>query len=172
MIPGFVIRRSTLADLEALDDLLVLGRLVKSGPPDSFTLTAAKLWVNPDVTLSLVACPEGDLKRVVSHAQLCHKATKSRSRAELEDVATHPDYLRRGLSSALLGRLIWSAQHDWGVGRIEWISEDIPDRTDARRFYLEVVGARLVDGTDSCFRLNLPYQASDYMRPHFVNPFP
>lgn len=168
---GFVIRRATGFDIPSIDQLLVASGLAVSGPPDRFLNDDLDIWLDLRHTVVLVACPQWDSARVVAHACVARKVTKCRrSRADLEDVATHPDFEGKGLSRAILGRLFWWAQHQWEARRAEWVSADVPERQKARNMYLEVIGAKLDHGTNANFRLDFPWEPGPKMRMHFVNP--
>lgn len=170
MVPdGFVIRSPTLRDRPSIDRLLIASKLAQSGPPTPFKGSDAEIWLDPDYTRVLIATPSDDPSFVVAHACVTRKVTACRaSRADLEDVATHPGFEGKGLSRAILGRLFWWAQNRWECTRIEWVSADIPERQKARRMYEEVIGAELEHGTNANFRLKLPWQPGLKMAPHFV----
>lgn len=166
---GFIFRRPGPVDLSGIRKLFVDAQFLSSGPPNDFTDDDLHRWLNDSFSLPVVVYPAAEEGRVVGHISMCRKITASRaSRAELEDVCLHPDFLRQGLGSALLMRGFWWAEHRWGATRIEWISEHTPKRADARERYLKL-GAELVAGTDSCFRLKLPYTPPDHLRQHFVS---
>lgn len=169
---GFCIRSALKRDIPRIDELLLASGLAVSGPPDVFGSEDIEIWCNRRLTLVLVAHPIGEPDRIVAHAGVSRKVSKCRrSRADLEDVATHPDFEGMGLSRAIIGRLFWWAQHEWNARRVEWVSADVLERQKARRMYIEVIGAKLDHGTNANFRLDFPWTPGPKMLPHFINPF-
>ena len=164
----FIVREAARADVPQLNQLFVSAGLTKSGPPDQFSPRTLENWCDRDVSYPLVVCLAANPDWVVAAAQLHSLGTKSRDRASLEDVAVHPQFEGRGLAKMLLGRLFWYAEYEWRVGKIVWISEDLPGRARARHFYLETIGASLADGTNCLFYLKLPWAVPQGMQEHFV----
>jgi GNAT superfamily N-acetyltransferase len=163
----YYIREAQPVDLPALHELYLMTGLVKSGPPDTLTGIALQLWRNREVCLPLVAC-DPDHGHVVAAAEIIRVPTAARHKAMLENVATHPAHHGQGLSSAILGRLFWCAQHVWQAGKIIWVSEALPVREAARRLYHRA-GAEIAFGTVSDFVLRLPWEPPPKWQPHFVD---
>lgn|GEM_PF-2904175 len=171
MIKAYTIRVATPADIPQLPELYRVSGLTKSGPADRFKDRRLRNWQNPDVVLPLVACLTAQPSLVVATAELHSLGTGARDMAQLECVATAPDHRGRGLSKALLGRLFWYGQNVWEVGRIIWTSEALEEeRGTARRFYMDVIGAQLIHGTNCNFSIQLPWVVPGKMRPYFVDP--
>lgn len=169
MPEGYNIREATPEDIQELAKLFTIARLVKSGPPDPFNEGGLRVWQNRDVALPLVACLESDSRLVVAAAEIHRLRTGARDMAQLEAVATDPGHEGNGLARAIIGRLFWYAQHVWGVKKLIWVSEAMKDRVRARHLYEDVIGAKLVDGSNSDWALRLPWNVPEPMRSHFVD---
>lgn len=167
MPDNFIFRRAGRVDLPGIRQLFIDANFLSSGPPDELNEYDIHWWLSDHVSFPIVVYPAAEAGRVIGHIQMCRKVTGSRaSRADLEDVCVHPDFLGRGLGFGLLARGIWQVQHSWRARRVEWFSENTTHRAQARKRYREL-GAKLVHGTDSCYRLDLPYTPPPHIAPHF-----
>jgi GNAT superfamily N-acetyltransferase len=169
MPEGYMIRRAARQDLSSIGRLGAVSRLLKSGPPDAFTPFEFGGWQDDTRVLTLVACPIENPTLIVSSAEIQLLRTSLCRKAQLEDVCTDPEHEGRGLGRAIVGRLFWHAEHRWNVGKIIWVSEDIPERQAARSFYLNVIGAGLSPGTNANFFLKCPWAPPEKMTSHHVD---
>lgn len=166
-VSGYVIRPAGGGDLPALRDLLTR-TLLKSGGPHELDDEALRIWLNPHVSYTLVACPADDPSVVAATAQISRVVTSVRNVARLEVVAADPGHRGRGLMLALVGRLFWHAQEVWMVGKIMWTSEDVPNQQHARHLYIYVFEAGVDPGSNCNFTIRCPWRVPEKLRPHFV----